>query len=430
MKTYRLVMSIYLLFSFLYPFCDAFGGSAQAHSIAVEYACAEHFDGAGYGGEEDDGIAPLAYSSNQFKTYDNFMEAYFDGLTENFGDNKKGSCGYIALSMLLTYYDTFLSDDIVPDRYDEVSKDTDTNMILRDNSPGSSDFGFADNVVKDTSGKEYFELIKANQYLSLHARLIYLGQTLYGLYKFGNTDNDNCGLSIDNTINILEWFLQYESNIDSSQYSVRSKTSGSSESIRKEIIAEIKSGNPVLVNIKDSSTGSLHACIAYAYDEATDEVYFHNGWHGWDTHCTLSYMQYDTYTKYLVVRFNIEHSHSNNYAVEQADGTYKYYCYCDEEIITYKHDECKYTYKYTANDGTHTAYCTCGNSIVQNHSYTYRYDRFNELQHIAYCACGRSVAQNHTWTLSGNGSALKKLLVCTGCKLSKPDDLKTPVTRD
>ena len=50
--------------------------------------------------------------------------------------NYKGSCGYVAIGMLLSYYDTFLSDDIIPEQYDVISAGNETDMVQRRNSPG------------------------------------------------------------------------------------------------------------------------------------------------------------------------------------------------------------------------------------------------------------------------------------------------------
>ena len=57
------------------------------------------------------------YSSYIYQ-YDSFMESYFDNLTTNHGHNTIGSCGYVAIDMLLCYYDTYLNDNIVPEQYD------------------------------------------------------------------------------------------------------------------------------------------------------------------------------------------------------------------------------------------------------------------------------------------------------------------------
>ena len=46
------------------------------------------------------------------------MVEYFEGLQENYPLNLLGSCTYVALTMLLTYYDTYLNDNIIPEVYD------------------------------------------------------------------------------------------------------------------------------------------------------------------------------------------------------------------------------------------------------------------------------------------------------------------------
>lgn len=75
------------------------------------------------------------YNSN-INSYDNFLQSYYDNLTYNLGMNYQGSCGYVAIGMLLSYYDTYLCDDIIDDSYDSVSIGNDANIISRRNSPG------------------------------------------------------------------------------------------------------------------------------------------------------------------------------------------------------------------------------------------------------------------------------------------------------
>ncbi len=165
-----------------------------------------------------------------------------------------------------------------------------------------------------------------------------------------------------------------------------------------------------------------HACVAYDYDEATNEVYFHAGWHTGSTRRTLSNMGYDTYRGYLVIRFNIDHKHSNNYTVVQGDGTYKYYCYCSDKVVTYKHDKCNYTLNYkTVSDKQHFVSCVCEDSITENHSYTWTYGKSDQFSHAAYCRCGAQAIypQKHTWidgfTING-----VDYMRCKYCSFSKP----------
>ena len=54
------------------------------------------------------------YLTNYFSTY------YFDNLEGNYGLNYKGSCGYIAIAMLLSYYDTYWNDYFIDDYSDQI----------------------------------------------------------------------------------------------------------------------------------------------------------------------------------------------------------------------------------------------------------------------------------------------------------------------
>ena len=101
---------------------ESVGAGYSANSVINEYTEA--------------GTPKNTYSSNIYQ-YDSFMESYFDNLTINHGDNTIGSCGYVAIDMLLCYYDTYLNDNIVPEQYDVPSESSCYNVICRRNSPGS-----------------------------------------------------------------------------------------------------------------------------------------------------------------------------------------------------------------------------------------------------------------------------------------------------
>ena len=54
----------------------------------------------GYNGNYDNGDEDI-YQKDKFASY------YFLNLQNNFGYNTHGSCGYVAVAMLLSYYDTY-----------------------------------------------------------------------------------------------------------------------------------------------------------------------------------------------------------------------------------------------------------------------------------------------------------------------------------
>lgn len=75
------------------------------------------------------------YSSG-IAEYADFKTAYFDNLTYNFGANYKGSCGYVAIGMLLSYYDTYLDDSIITEAYDAPFIGYGSDTVERRNSLG------------------------------------------------------------------------------------------------------------------------------------------------------------------------------------------------------------------------------------------------------------------------------------------------------
>lgn len=51
----------------------------------------------------------------------NYASYYFFNLRENFGNNAFGTCSYVSLGMLLSFYDTYWDDSIIPEEYDAIA---------------------------------------------------------------------------------------------------------------------------------------------------------------------------------------------------------------------------------------------------------------------------------------------------------------------
>ena len=67
---------------------------------------------------------------------DNFQTYYFSSLTDNIGNNTKGSCGFVAFGMILSFYDTYWDDCIVPEIYDNSSELVSESILECECSPG------------------------------------------------------------------------------------------------------------------------------------------------------------------------------------------------------------------------------------------------------------------------------------------------------
>ena len=113
----------------------------------------------------------------------NQMRTFFYNLRTNFGYNQYGSCGYVALGMLLSYYDSYLNDELIPENYDQqaIMENMDEYTVV--DSPGTNETS-----ISSSNEEDYiFNLINTYSDSSFHANLVSIGDELgYGL---GTTPN-------------------------------------------------------------------------------------------------------------------------------------------------------------------------------------------------------------------------------------------------
>lgn len=205
-------------------------------------------------------------SNNHKETYNNFMEAYYDNLVDNYGYNAKGSCGYIALSMLLSYYDNYISDNIIDEKYDVSINNSTNDFISNRISPGTKS---EENYHIDINNyKTYYDYIEDTKNFNFHTYLISLGIDL-GINK---KNDDDYGTLLKDREKVLKTYL----DIRGINYTIVSKEKNLfTNSVRNFVIDNIKQGYPVLIGVKNETYA--HACIAYEYDEAEDKIYCHLG---------------------------------------------------------------------------------------------------------------------------------------------------------
>lgn len=326
------------------------------------------------------------YASGIFH-YSDFKTSYFDNLTRNFGVNYKGSCGYVAIGMLLSYYDTYLNDDIIPEKYDAVSSGDEYNMIERRNSPGiMGDFILGYNDKNDSkfgeslSAEKYYSWVESMADVSLHAKLITIGNEL-GLYNWKN-NAEPCLTNYKKRYDILNSYLTKCRGFSlEHEYSIEGINGENNENmspeVRKFAIDQVMKGNPVIISVKKENSSTGHVVVAYDYDEKTDSLYCNMGWFGSTTHRRVEDHGYQIYRTAMAIHFNFEHTCSDNYVVGgQA------YCYQNKKIMTYGHT---YSYeKYSSEQ--HRKKCSlCGLSILEKHSVDK--DKSYRVGAITYANC-------------------------------------------
>lgn len=307
--------------------------------------------------------------------YKSFMQAYFNELTQNIGNNQYGSCGYIALGMVLSYYDTFLSDNIIPEQYDVASIGNSYSIFHRDNSPG-----IRYDQINASNTDEYISALNSISDVSLHAKLVMYGK------KRGYLTGKNeslCGTYAGERKNVLIDYLTGIGFVNGVDYNISLEYERGNAAYVTKIRSKIDSGLPVIVAIEGNK--GAHAVVAYDYDLDANgkyEIYAHYGYKGnKETYLGLLGADYDKITSIMTVKFNMKHTHTNNYGVTQ-NGNITYYCSCDCRTGYNRKINHKYDYTY-ASDKRHSGICIfCGSFTSGAHQakvgsdYTYNGHRY------------------------------------------------------
>lgn len=278
-----------------------------------------------------------------------FKYEYFRGLTDNFGENVFNSCGYVAIGQLLSYYDTYLDDNIIDEKYDIQSFGDGFDMISRHNSPGVLNDPPIISLTQKSPSLSYLNYLKSVRDQSFQAELICQGNEL-GYFNTSYSIDNCCRTNFEQRMELLDYYLAPKDITYDFVYIDSQGESSKSDEVRKFTIEQIKKGNPVLLNIGYFfKPGGGHVAIAYDYDEEKDEVYCHMGWHdGSDTHQIPESNGMPCYYGALIIDFDSSsHRHSNNYVVFDGDNS-KGYCYNNSKVKTYYNHQHNYELVYWA----------------------------------------------------------------------------------
>lgn len=314
------------------------------------------------------------------------MRNYYYNLRDNFGYNEIGSCGYVALGMLLTYYDSYYDDNIVADQYDANAHLENLNEFASSSSPGSNE----ESLNLNCNDESYINTI-INEYseTSLHAKLIKISNEL-GYTKINNTYT--LGTTPEKLNDVLNEYLEQNNLITTDRWSVHKYSNDNysslvpgkdytySEQMLENIKSYIELDIPVLVSIRGANGG--HVVIAYDYDEEEDIVYANFGWHSLAVHSNIFNYGYEYVRGYITLNPFDLHSHSYNYEV---GNIFK---------------------------------CSCS---LPNHVHNYSYSSLSSTKHKKICYCGYFTEEAHIFNKRGTGQ-FSRYLICGNCGYMKLND--------
>lgn len=341
---------------------------------------------------------------------DQNMETYFSLMSDYMPSNNFGSCGIVALSIILSYFDTFYDDSLIDSKYEDKA---DVNLTIENRFDYPSP-GLKQNPTKPATVEQFKQLINNESfyeqyydYYLIHKRNEYDMEEFEQKLANGElTEKDRPSIKISLHEGTLEKFVIQEFgelfeiqrksgylhhfNNDESSYTYNTNRNDITLAQRQSLLQEfsdnseseiksyIQQGYPVFMNIhsemylkydpeKNITTSEFdykHAVVGYAVNDDGD-IICNFGYNGNGNH-----VPYDEY--------NIN-----------ATDTYKYivgYAVLIPNELTENH-----TRKYTIDN---LGYCGCG---VHTHFLEKTYA--TTLKHESHCECGQIRYENHTSTI-------------------------------
>lgn len=241
------------------------------------------------------------YSETHFS-----MRNYFENLSQFQPENEFGSCGFISLISVMSYYDTFLNDNIVPSIYDFYEDDLETYSEAYEVSPGTKKEYYDSNLFSS-----YYDFCHYTMNDNLQSKLTVLRNQL-----ISDTDNPTDFLpstGADQYQTVLNYFY-LNSGISVTFNPVFNQTQAQFETMIKSAIDNEK---PIIVQIQGPNIGVAgnphHSVVAYDYDETN--IYANFGWGSYHTHSPLlDGIEYTQITCVCTIDYsNNSHTHSDNY---------------------------------------------------------------------------------------------------------------------
>ncbi len=365
-----------------------------------------------------------------------FASYYFKGLENNFGYNTHGSCGYVATAMMLSYYDTYLDDNIISEQYD---KEGFVNSSLDLSNTNNESPGIEREVnslcptnsgvskLKDLDSEHYWKVVENHWRIYFHLYLIKLAEEEFNMYhdtlgvlEEGGIqvpiDSDNpCASAMLHQKSLMEYYLYNVKNYTPSDVSIEYANTD----VRNFAINKIKNGQPVMLLLGGLS--GFHFVVAYDLDDketannSDDDIYAHYGWKTVQDidgnikdamHLNIDTDEFDLLVSAMAINFNVEHSHAYNYK----DSLGNTYCSCYFPV----HPE--HVCSYTDHNDFSTYQCGCSANGVGSTYHILNHTNLGDSGHTVECDfCGYVSNEGHSLQYSSNSSDLTHIASCTKC---------------
>ncbi len=247
---------------------------------------------------------PVSLYSDSEKILENSTTTYLKNNYVHLPRNLRGSCGYISISLLLSYFDNCINDNIIPENFDDffAYDDVDDLNIETITSPGV----VHEQILSDSlSSNEIRSVISTNEENSLQYEL--MNMAFENSLSFMHTNNEIEEMMTLNTsemVNILNYYLSTFVGLNQADYSI------SVFNYPHQIISFVEKGIPVIGNLSYGSSGG-HSVVIYDANGDGDLYAHYGSANRLQTHINI-YDDGFTDFEAIVVSLNTTHVHSDN----------------------------------------------------------------------------------------------------------------------
>lgn len=313
-------------------------------------------------------------------------------------ENVNGSCVYVALSMILSFYDTYWSDMFVEENFENDSIRPGSGVHIT-YPTGAYKIKLENSLIgEDVATDVYADFIRDNYADYLHPYLIYIASTEYedGDWEgFLDLNEDTYGTNDQNAIELLEYYLYQIAGFAETQISVNymesTGTISSNSAVYQKMYELVSDGTPVYYSASNSTNTSSHAMVAYAIGE-DGNIKLHIGSAG----------------NYVDDLLSCEYNSNPGIIWLQIDNTLPHSC-CDHfswfdggnvcSCVAYKdlhpaHHHINSNQLVSFDDEKHVYKCIYGDLIEESHSRKNCTSVSNSLH--SFTCCGETFYESHS----------------------------------
>ena len=263
---------------------------------------------------------------------DTYASYYFKNLRENFGNNVYGSCAYVSIGMLLSFYDAYWDDSFIANSYDLNSTYNSVSQSYADFSLVPSDAESPGirfepmSMLPENNVDEYLNVAAQNSNLYFQFKLFDLAKEHFGSFSLDGSQG-TMGMNSQEIYDFLDYYIHGYKGYSNTDVVTNLYISSDDSLMKSNVVTNVENGNPVILVVKQPNTVKAHSVVAYDYNSGSGEIYVHTGWRDETnnialTHVSLSDLGYTEIVSAISLQVNSSKNLGHKYYSESGDSSF------------------------------------------------------------------------------------------------------------